>query len=132
MTPEMSDELDAFFRVYGAAFAGGDLAAIDALCEYPLSVCTVDGCSEVRDSGFYASLLKRFESSEFAQSQFLGLHKACMGKDGAILVADYRRLKADGSELEADALPFPLGCCYTLRRRKDGWRLVGLADRPVR
>lgn len=130
MSPETSDELDAFFSVYGAAFAARDLAAIDALCEYPLSICTADGCSEVRDSGFYASLIERFEASEFVQSQFLGMHKACMGKDGAILVADYRRLKADGSELEEGALPFPRGCCYYLRKRDDGWKLVGLADRP--
>lgn len=130
MSPEISNELDAFFRDYGAAFASGDLAAIDALCEYPLSVCTADGCSEVRDSGFYASLLERFEASEFVQSQFLGMYKACMGRDGAILVANYRRLKADGSELEECALPFPRGCCYTLRRRDNGWKLIGLADRP--
>lgn len=129
MSPEHSEELDAFFQSYGRDFASGNLAAIDAMCEYPLAVCEGQHRLQVANKDYYGSLMQQFRQTAFAQSRFLGMQKLAMGKDGAVLFVSYRRLNAAGDELEPGTLPFPNGCAYFLKRRADGWKIIGLADR---
>lgn len=126
---ELSDELDAFFAAYSDAFAARDLAAIDALFEYPFVVLNADGAREVEDLEFYRDLLDQFQGSEWATTRVEKVQKMRMGKDGAILRIEYTRLRADGSKLTGSNLPFENGSAYLLRRRDDGWKIVGLVDR---
>lgn len=125
---ELASELDAFFRSYGAAFGAGDVEAIDGMCEYPFIVSDADGTYEVADSQFYRSLIDRFRKSEFAETRYSAIEKLKMGADGAVIVTRFRRFGSDGAPLDDDCLPFPNGCAYFLRRREDGWKIIGLAD----
>ena len=116
------DELDAFYEAYGKAFTGADVAAIDAMFEYPYLLTNAEGSKQVEDVGFYRSLLDHLREVGFAGSRVSNYQKIRMGKDGAIIIVDYMRLRADGSELNGNT------AAYLLRHRPDGWKLVGIVD----
>ena len=125
---QQPDEIDRFYSSYGAAFAARDLDALEALCEYPMALADAAGRRQITDRSFYADLIDRFGQSHWATTRIDRVQKLPMGRDGAILIMEYARLRADGSELPEQELPFPRGCVYFLRRRDDGWKIVGLAD----
>ncbi len=116
------DDIDAFYQAYGKAFTAADVAAIDAMFEYPYLLTNAEGSRQVDDMGFYRSLLEHLKTVGFAGSRISNFQKVRMGRDGAIIIVDYMRLRADGSELNGNR------AAYLLRHRADGWKLVGIID----
>jgi hypothetical protein len=125
------DAVEDFYRAYTAAFAARDLAALEALCEYPMALSDVAGARQIVDGEFYRSLMERFDTSSWAKTEISAARKLRMGADGAIFFLEFVRSDAEGRELPPDELAFPRGCAYFLRYRSGGWKLVGLADRLV-
>lgn len=121
-------EIDQFYKRYGEAFAARDLAGVAALCEFPMMLADGDGYRQIEDESFFQSLFDRFDASSWAETRTQGVTTLDLGQDGAVLVMRFTRIRADGTELAADELPFARECCYFLRRRADGLKLVGLAD----
>ena len=116
------DDLDAFYAAYGKAFTAADIAAIDAMFEYPYLLTNAEGSRQVEDVEFYRALLDHLKTVGFAGSRVSNYRKIRMGRDGAIIIVDYMRLRADGSELNGNT------AAYLLRHRPDGWKLVGIVD----
>ena len=136
LTAEDEDEIDHFYNAYGRAFATCDLEALEALCEYPILVADAEGGRQITAPSFFRSLFERFRDSTWATTRVDRISKLAMGGDGAVLIIEFARLREDGTELGAAELPFHRGCSYFLRRRDDGWKLVGLTEHltltPVR
>ena len=116
------DEIEDFYKAYGRAFNAADLPAIDAMFEYPYLLTNAEGSRQVENSDFYRSLLESLKKAGWAGSRVENFQKIRMGKDGAIIIVDYMRLRADGSELNGNR------AAYLLRHRADGWKLVGIVD----
>ncbi|MFC3173937.1 hypothetical protein ACFOD9_06710 [Novosphingobium bradum] len=125
---ELQDDIDRFYSDYGRAFTARDLAALGALCEFPLLLADSAGIRQIEDAGFFSGLFERFARSTWATTRIDGTSKFAMGEDGAMLTIAFTRLREDGSELAPEEIPFPRGCSYFLRRRGNGWKLVGLAE----
>ena len=116
------DDLDGFYEAYGKAFTAADVATIDVMFEYPYLLTNAEGSKQVENVEFYRSLLEHLKQVGFAGSRVSNYKKIRMGKDGAIIIVDYMRLRADGSELNGNT------AAYLLRHRADGWKLVGIVD----
>jgi ketosteroid isomerase-like protein len=116
------DDIEAFFGPYSAAFRSGDMAAIDALFEYPYLLSNADGTREVANSDFYQSLHDKLKGKGWVGSRFDSFRKFRSGQDGAIVVVDYSRLRPDGSVLNGGR------AAYVMRHRADGWKLIGILD----
>ena len=116
------DDVEAFYGPYREAFHSGDMAAVDALFEYPYLLSNADGVREVDNSDFYRGLFDNLKSGGWTGSRFDSFRKLRMGKDGAIVMVEYSRLRADGSVMNGGR------AAYVLRHRPDGWKLVGILD----
>ena len=116
------DEVDDFFRPYRDAFQSADMAAIDALFEYPYVISNADGIREVKDSAVYKSQRAKIETNDWLDTRFDRFRKFRMGKGGALVLVDYARVKADGSVFHTGSF------AYMLRHGPDGWKMVGILD----
>jgi hypothetical protein len=116
------DAVEAFFDLYLKAFYSGDAAAIDAVFEYPCVLGAGGAVSEIRDSMFYLDVLERFKAMGCVASRYESFRKFRSGQDGAMVLADYARLRADGSVINTSR------GAYLLRHRPEGWKLVGMLD----
>ena len=116
------DQIEAFYEAYGRAFTACDLDAIDALFEYPYLLTNSSGSVEMPDRGFYAELLGKLKSAGWIGSRVGSFKKVRMGRDGAAIIVDYRRIGQDGETLGADT------AAYFLHHRPDGWKLIGICD----
>jgi ketosteroid isomerase-like protein len=116
------DDVEAFYGPYRKAFHSGDMAAIEALFEYPYVLSNPEGVREIHDSSFYKALFDKLKGGGWIGSRFDRFRKLRMGKDGAIVMVDYSRLREDGSVMNSGS------AAYVLRHRPDGWKLVGILD----
>jgi len=105
------DELEAFYKAYRTAFDAADVEAVDKMFEYPYLLTNAQGSRQVENSDYYRSLLEQLKRAGWAGSRIANWQKIRMGKDGAIIIVDYMRLRADGSELNGNR------AAYLLRHR---------------
>jgi hypothetical protein len=116
------DALEDFFGPYREAFHSGDMAAMNALFEFPYVLSNADGLREVKDSSVHKSQRDKLKGKEWIGTRFDRFRKFRMGKSGAMVLVDYSRLNPDGSVWTSGSAG------YLLRHGEGGWKLVGILD----
>jgi hypothetical protein len=121
-TRDPFDEIEGFFGSYIEAFYSGDPASLDALFEYPCVFSTPESVGTLENSDVYREVSESFRRSGIVTTRYDSLRKIRMGQDGAMVLAEYSRLRADGSVVSRGS------GAYVLRHRPDGWKLIAMLD----
>ena len=126
-TDQISEELEAFYKSYIAAFNREDIDAFTESFAYPYAWITgrhgLSQCATESDHqrGF-GKIMADLKERGWGRSDIERLKTWALAEDLAMIIADVVRHKDDGSILER------VRACYTVRRDANGWKIVTLSE----
>ena len=116
--------LRAFFDDIASAFGAGDMPRFRQLYALPCVVLTAEGALPLLDDGaftdFFAALLARLRTLDFARSAFRDLTVTQLTPSIALAAMHWTRYRGDDSVIET------LGATYTLVLQDGRWRIMAL------
>jgi ketosteroid isomerase-like protein len=126
-TDQISEELEAFYQSYIAAFNREDIDAFTDTFAFPYAWITGrHGVSQCVSQGdhqrSFAKIMADLKERGWVRSDVDQLKTWPLAEDLAMILADVTRYKADGSVLER------VRACYTLRREAKDWKILTLSE----
>ncbi len=125
----MSDaarELKSFYKAYIDIFNRGDPLAVNDCYAHPWNLVTQGRVVTIADKAaglsLFSDLFGRLRGEGWAASAIDAIEAYPAGADGGLIIVDYRRVRADGSLLEAGR------GCYTMERAAGSWKFAGIVE----
>jgi uncharacterized NTF2-like protein DUF6841 len=124
---EIVTELETFYKGYIDAFNREDIDAFSEAFSYPYAFVTGErglaSCATESDhQRFFGKIMSDLKSRGWVRSGIDRVKAWPFADNLAMIVADYKRYKADGSILEQGR------ACYTVRREGKAWKMVTIAE----
>lgn len=124
---EIVTELETFYKGYIDAFNREDIDAFSEAFSYPYAFVTGERglatCATESDhQRFFGKIMSDLKSRGWVRSGIDRVKAWPFADNLAMIVADYKRYKADGSILEQGR------ACYTVRREGKAWKMVTIAE----
>jgi uncharacterized NTF2-like protein DUF6841 len=124
---EIVSELETFYKGYIDAFNREDIDAFSEAFSYPYAFVTGErglaSCATESDhQRFFGKIMSDLKSRGWVRSGIDRVKAWPFADNLAMIVADYKRYKADGSILEQGR------ACYTVRREGKAWKMVTIAE----
>ena len=124
---EIVNELETFYKGYIDAFNREDIDAFSEAFSYPYAFVTGErglaSCATESDhQRFFGKIMSDLKSRGWVRSGIDRVKAWPFADNLAMIVADYKRYKADGSILEQGR------ACYTVRREGKAWKMVTIAE----
>ena len=124
---EIVSELETFYKGYIDAFNREDIDAFTEAFAFPYGWITGDRglatcASESDHQRFFGKIMSDLKSRGWVRSGIDSMKAWVSAEDLGMIVADYKRYKADGSILEAGR------ACYTVRRDGKSWKMLTIAE----
>jgi hypothetical protein len=124
---EIVTELETFYKGYIDAFNREDIDAFSEAFSYPYAFVTGERglatcASESDHQRFFGKIMSDLKSRGWVRSGIDRVKAWPFADNLAMIVADYKRYKADGSILEQGR------ACYTVRREGKAWKMVTIAE----
>jgi ketosteroid isomerase-like protein len=124
---QVSQELEAFYKSYIAAFNREDIDAFTESFAYPYAWVTgprgLSQCATESDhQRSFGKIMSDLKERGWARSGIDQLKAWGLAEDLAMILADVTRYKHDDSILER------VRACYTVRRDVKSWKIVVLSE----
>jgi hypothetical protein len=123
----LTQELEAFYRQYIAAFNREELTGLAELFSYPWgSIGGRRGMVVIKDEAEFMRTMGKSKAAlrgrGWARTGIDATHPSPTADDMGLLIADFTRYREDGTVLERGR------ACYTLRRDDGGWKIITLME----
>jgi ketosteroid isomerase-like protein len=124
---DVAQELEAFYKGYIDAFNREDLDHFLACFAIPYAWVTGERgllvtTTEADHQKGFSRIMLDIKQRGWARSGIDRLKTWALAENLGMILADYKRYKADGSILEQGR------ACYTARRQDQSWKIVALSE----